>query len=334
MSIPRTVGLCGFLFISLAQAEVKDINPPNSDAILQEIAALEQKQKQGKMTARNAAIGQVRSAAASASAAVNFYTQAVEAVQFKGMKDEGAAFLAWKKNNADLLRSKEVQTALLLHLKYLLMSFDRKDLEKPETQLPALMAYVNEVVSDDDLFSKQTNKQKSFNDEARAILDKSINGSVFAQWLSFGEWLPSGQNWELQPGDVPGILEKNIRSVMREKKDPQLIGTWDLEMKIVSARITSGRSTHKADQFNTVDRPRMQFKQAEDMIVIGQTNKGLSTMVALVRANLWHPDFGIWVARIRNLINPASPAPDQPAPGEQPAADQTSPQPTPDTAPQ
>ena len=321
MNVSRLVCVCVFLSVSLVCAQQQDVAAPNLDAILKDIAVLEQKQKQGKIAERNQLVGLIQNAAASGSAAANFYTQAVEEVQFKGKKDKVEAFVAWKKSRADLLRSKEMQTALLLHLKYLLLSFQRKDLEKPETQLPSLMAYVNEVVSCDDLFAKQNPP----NNETKDLLSKPLTGSIFAQWLPLGEWLPDQKSWEQKPGDVPGILEKNIRSVMRVKKDPQLIQTWDLEMKIEAARITTGRSDHQADQFNTVTRPRLQFKQAQDMAVIGQPNRALTETIALVRANPLHPDFGIWVAKIRESVKPAAPA--------QPASDQTSPSPAPGNAP-
>ena len=323
MNVPRLVCVCVFLSASLVCAQQQDVAPPNLDVILKDIAVLEQKQKQGKMAERNSLVTLIQNAAASGSAAANLYTQAVEEVQFKGKKDKAMEFNAWKKSHADLLRSKEMQTALLLHLKYLLLSLQRKDLEKPETQLPALMSYVNELVSCDDLFAKQYPQ----NNETRDLLNKPITGSVFAQWLPLGEWLPDQKSWEQKPGDVPGILEKNIRSVMRDKKDPQLIQTWDLEMKIEAARITTGRSDHQADQFNTVTRPRLQFKQAQDMAVIGMPNRALTETIALVRANPLHPDFGIWVAKIRESVKPAAQA------SAQPASDQTSPPPAPGNAP-
>ena len=321
MNVSRLVGVCVFLSVSLVCAQQQDVAPPNLDSILKEIGALEQKQKQGKMAERNSLVAQIQNASASGPAAANFYTQAVEEVQFKGKKDKVPEFTAWKKSRAELLRSREMQTALLLHLKYLLLSLQRKELEKPETQLPALMAYVNELVSCDDLFAKQNPPSN----ETRDLLNKPLTGSIFAQWLPLGEWLPDQKSWEQRPGDVPGILEKNIRSAMREKKDPQLIQTWDLEMKVEAARITTGRSDHQADQFNTVTRPRLQFKQAQDMAVVGQPNRALAETIALVRANPLHPDFRIWVAKIRESVKPAAPA--------QPASDQTSPPPAPGNAP-
>jgi len=313
MKFPRFVGLCVFLSVSLMRAQQKDVSAPNAEAILKEIESLEQKQKQGKLSERNTLAAQIQSASVSGSAAASFYVRAVEEVQFKGRKDKAEAFAAWKKSHAELLRSRDMQTALLLHLKYLLMSFQRKDLEKPETQLPAVMAYMNELLSYDDLFAKSSA-------DAKGLLDKSLGQSVFAQWLPIGEWLPDNKSWELRPGDAFGILEKNIRSVMRDKKDPQLIPTWDLEMKVEAGRITSEHSDRKENEFNTVTCPKLQFKQAQDMVAIGQPNRGLTAMIALVRTYPWHPDFAIWVARIRELITPASA--------------QTSPPPAPDIAPQ
>ena len=315
MNFPRLVGIGVFLSLSVLRAQQQDVSTPNAESILKEIEGLEQKQKQGKITQRNTLIKQIQNAASSAQAATAFYTQAVEDVQFKGKKDKVEAFIAWKKSHVDLLRSKEMQTALLLHLKYLLMSLQRRDMENPETLLPAVNAYLNELISYEDLISSQYPPS----DETRGLLDRPVGQTVIAQWLPLGEWLPDDATWESRPGNVPGILEKNIRTVMRGKKDPQLIQTWDLEMNVEAARITAGRSEHKADQFNTVTRPRLQFKQAQDMVLIGQPNRGLTAMIALVRQNPQHPDFAIWVARIRELIKPASA--------------QTSPPASPDTAP-
>ena len=309
--------LASGVFLSLAplHAQQQDVAPPNVETLLKEIDALELKQKQGKQSARNALISQIQSASLNGAAAANLYTQAIEEVQFKGKKDKVEAFTAWKKAHADLLRSKEMQTALLLHLKYLLMALQRKDLEKPATQLPSVMAYVKDLVASEEDFANQ----KPQNDETKALLNKPLNQSIFSQWLRLGEWLPNEKTWEMQPGNVAGILEKNVRTILREQKDPQLIGTWDLEMQFEADRITTGRSEYQADQFNAVTRPRMQFKQALDLVTIGQPNRALTEMIKLVRENPGHQDFPVWVGKIRELVKPARA--------------ETSPQSPPDTAP-
>jgi len=176
MKFPRLLGLGVFLSMSFLRAQQQDVTAPNAQAVLKEVEALEIKQKQGKLSEQKAIIAQIQSVGSNAQSAVNFYTQAVEEVQFKGKKDKVEAFIAWKKSHADLLRSKEMQTALLLHLKYLLLGLQRKDLEKPEIQLPAIMAYLSELIAFDDLFANQ----KPPSDEIKSLLDKSLGQSIFA----------------------------------------------------------------------------------------------------------------------------------------------------------
>lgn len=319
MNAPRFVTIGVFLSISMLHAQQKDIAPPDLTAIAKEIETLEQRQKQGKLSEKSMLLSQIQTAAASGPAAANFYSKAVEEVQFKGKKDKVEAFVDWKKAHEDMLRSKEMQTALMLHLKYLLLSLQRKGLDKPETQIPALMAYINDLVKADDLFASQgaapepSGKKKApSQDERKNLLDKPLNQSVFSQWLRLDEWLPEAKSWELIPGNVAGIFDKNIRSVMREKKDPLLIQTWDMQMKIEADRITLGRSEHAAEEFNLETRPRLLFKRAQDMVLLGQPNRGLVEVVTLVRTNPSHPDFATWLESIRGMIKKP--------------ADQTSPQ--------
>lgn len=307
MSVPRFIAIGLFLSVPMLRAQQQDIAPPDFTALAREIETLEQKQKQGKLSEKGMLLAQIQAASASGPAAANFYTKAVEEMQFKGKKDKSEAFADWKKSHDDMLRSKEMETALVLHLKYLLLSLQRKGLEKPETQLPALMAYINDLVKADNIFyappsAPEPKKKAPPKDEWKGLLDKPLSQSVFAQWLRLDEWLPESKSWEFTPGNLGGILEKNVRSVMRDKKDPQLIPTWDMQMKVEADRITSGRSSHEAEEFNTVTRPRLLFKRAQDLVVLGQPNRGLVEVVALVRAYPSHPDFPAWLDYIRGAL--------------------------------
>lgn len=307
MSVPRFIAIGLFLSIPLLRAQQQDIAPPDLAALAREIETLEQKQKQGKLSEKGMLLAQIQAASASGPAAANFYTKAVEEVQFKGKKDKPEAFADWKKSHDDMLRSKEMQTALTLHLKYLLLSLQRKGLEKPEVQLPALMAYINELVNADDIFfappsAPDPKKKGPPKDEWKNLLDKPLSQSVFAQWLRLDEWLPEAKNWEFKPGDLAGILDKNVRSVMRDKKDSQLIPTWDMQMKVEADRITTERLAHKAEEFNTVTRPQLLFKRAQDMVALGQPNRGLVEVVVLVRTFPSHPDFPAWLDFIRGML--------------------------------
>ncbi len=283
----------------------QDGPPINVDSVLRELASLENKQKETHQQALTSAINTLRPGSAGGPAASNLYQSAVEATQFEGLRDKVTAFINWKKQNSDLLRSSEMQTALGLHIRYLLLSIQRSQAEDGKQFVQPSLDYVEDLRR----FLESLEKLDKVPGLIKELMDKGINESVFTKWLRLGPWLPTGKDWEANPGNLSGILEKNVRTILREEKSPKVIDTWDFEMKYEADRITTGRLAHAADSFNTVNRPKMQFSRANDLILIGQTNRGTSEILALVRTYPQHPDFGTWVARLKQLLAPPTPAP-------------------------
>ncbi|PTX98052.1 hypothetical protein DB345_04240 [Spartobacteria bacterium LR76] len=319
--------LPGFLAVGLMLtpiAHAQDAPPVNADAILRELDTIEQRQKQTLASARQMAISQLRSAAVSPSAAAALYADAVEAVDFEGKPNKGAAFADWKSGMGDALRSSDFQTVILLHLRYLVLSLERAGSDKPELFISPSLAYANDLIQTENSFLDLKKKQaeKPANERAQRdkeitqkvlnakkdLLDKSISDGVFTRWLRLQQWLPKGDTWELTPGNLAGILEKNVRTVMRTVKDPGLVQTWDLEMKVLADRATSGRLDFLAADFNTMVRPKMIFSRANDMILLGQTNRAANDIYILVKTYPQHPDFSKWVVKLREILKPAAPA--------------------------
>ena len=223
-----------------------------------------------------------------------------------------------------------------MHLKYLVLSLERKASDKPELFAPVALDYAVELAALDPLFFKQQEfikEQKDKRPEDVAVqneaakmkdelLNKSLAESLFVKWLRLGSWLPAGDNWELTPGNIPGILEKDVRPFLRKAKNPQVVETWEFEMKVLADRITFGRLEHQAAEFNTVTRPRLQFSRANDMVEIGQKNRAASEIYSMVKTYPQHPDFTKWVQRLRELLKSV-----EPAPAAAPAATPESPKP-------
>jgi len=272
----------------------QDAPPPNVDSLLSELTSIETKQKQTKSAAKSAILAQIQAAMANGQIATAFYAKAIEEVQFMGRKDKAEAYQDWRKKNAESLRSKDLQTAILFHLRYLALALQRKGLEKPEALLPATMSYITDLLKD-------------YPADSQGILGKPIGQSVFAQWLRLGEWLPEDSVWEPQPGNVAGILEKNVRPILRDSKSPQLLQTWDLQMRIAADAITKARLEHQVEIFNRVTRQRLIFQRALDMVVLGQPNRAVGEIITLVKTYPEHPDFPTWVSKIRELINRPAP---------------------------
>lgn len=294
------------LITSLSAHSAQQDGPPvDVDSVLRELAALEDKQKQTNQQALTSAINTLRPGSGGGASASSLYQNAVEATRFEGLRDKVTGFIDWKKQNADLLRSSEMQTALGLHIRYLLLSIQRSQAKDGKEFVQPSLDYVDDLKR----FLESLDKMDKVPDPIKDLMNKGINDSVFTKWLRLGPWLPGGKDWEANPGNLAGILEKNVRVVFREEKSPKVIDTWDYEMQFEAARVTTGRLAHAADSFNTVNRPKMQFSRANDMILIGQINRGTSEILALVRTYPQHPDFGNWVGRLKELLKPAAPAP-------------------------
>lgn len=296
--------LAGLPLLSPAQQDAPPVDP---SAILRELDAVEKNGNEAFQANRQAAARKIQAVISSPSSARDLYEQAVQALQFEGRRDDTAAFKDWKKDRAEALRSNEMQTALLLHLNYLLLSLQRTD--APDSALEQFakssIAYAREMSAASELFAKQNNPPAFQTD----LLGQSLKSGMIARWLNLGSLLPDEQAWELTPGNLAGIFDKNVRGILREKKSPILLETWDIQLKIEADRATGTHLQHVADQFNNVRRPQLQFERARDMVLLGMNNRAITEMLALAKAYPRHPDLPQWSAEIRALLKPDA-APD------------------------
>jgi hypothetical protein len=291
----------------------RDASPINTEQFLKEVTQLELKQKEQLRAGKAEIIATFQNAAQSGSTAARLYEEAIEVTQFNGRKEKSQAFSDWKKKNADLLRSQEMGTALQLHLRYLIMSLQRAASEKNADFVNPSLSYINDLSK---ILLDQA-KGTAFPPETKALLERSIADSVFTKWMLLTPWLPKANEWELNPGNIDGIFEKNIRQSLRTEMSPRLIETWDQQMKIQADRITLGRLDYEADKFNNVTQPRMVFSRANDMILIGLKNKGCTEILQLLRSRPEHPDFPQWAAKIRDTLS-SRPAAESPSPTPEP----------------
>ncbi len=324
----------------LLRAQTAPALPPNAEVMLRDLDAMETQRKSLMLTSWRAALAKVSEGAAQGPAAAAMYRTAVEETRFQGKINQSAAYTEWKNTYEEALKSKEMQAVLLLHLKYLELSMKRTDAEKPELFAPPSLAYAQEVAQSDILFLKQEREAEQFKmnkDRGQSItardkdaqdvgvkvaafrkelLDKPLTDSVFTKWLRLDQWLPK-KDWELVPGNLAGILSKNVRPYLRAAKDPKISDTWIFEMQFLADRVVYGRLQHEAENFDKVTRPVMQFNRANDMIEIGDLKGGAVEIYTLIKTYPQHADFSKWVARLRQVLAPAAAAaPAAPAPVE------------------
>lgn len=311
------------------QAQPSPVLPANAEVMLRDLDAIETQRKSLMLNSWRAALAKVSEGAGQGAAAAALYRTAVEETRFEGKINQSAAYSEWKNTYEEALKTKEMQAILLLHLKYLQLSLKRTDAEKPELFAAPSLAYAQELAQSDILFLKQEREAEKFQvdkDRGQSIqqrdkealdvgkkiaafrkelLDKSLMDSVFTKWLRLEQWLPK-KDWELVPGNLSGILSKNVRPYMKAAKDPKIADTWFFEMQFLADRVAYGRLQHDAENFDKVVRPPMQFSRANDLIEIGDVKGGATEMYALIKTYPQHADFSKWVARLREVLAPAA----------------------------
>jgi len=288
-----------FLTLFTALAQSSDFDSSKAAQILQELDQLETKQKEILRSSRMKAITILQGALHNSSSATRLYENAVEKLKFQGLKGEAQAFDDWKKKNANLLGSKEMENALRLHLRYLVLSLERGGTEKGEDFANPSLTYAVEL---ENVLLEQA-KTGNLSPEIKSLLERSIAESIFTKSMALSNWLPKDKDWEMKPGDFDGILEKNVRPFFRALKNPVLIQTWDMQMKFQAERITRGRLEHEADSYNSVTLPKVVFSRANDMLILGQNDQGCAQILQLIRTHAEHQDFPQWVSRVREILN-------------------------------
>ncbi|MBE2180403.1 MAG: hypothetical protein IAE97_08020, partial [Chthoniobacterales bacterium] len=115
-----TVGSVFFSCTPLLRAS-EDAQPPNAPQLLQELDSLEKQQSSAVAARLLSQANILRPALEGGSTSSKLYQEALEAVESRGRRDTGQTAADWRKKNADFLRSGQLQTAVQLHVRYLLL---------------------------------------------------------------------------------------------------------------------------------------------------------------------------------------------------------------------
>ena len=271
-----------------------------------------------------------RSAASSNAAAIAFYQQAVGATQYDGKTHDHVEFQNWMKDQSNNLKSDAMQNAARLHLSYLLLTIQRAGGMTTKQLEPALLAHIAALTAagaGDNAILARRDKAQALKDAAvnrrsrdavktpdkeplfweQDLINKGVDNSIFVQWYGISKMLSGLKEWESSPGNVDGIYQKTLVPYYRQNKDQRLIAYWDSKLQQEAQLASNSALSFKIDQFNTVRRPQLLWKRAQDMIAIGQRNRGLGEMIALVKSYPDHQDLPDWIATLEGILSGADP---------------------------
>ncbi len=295
---------------------------------LKELAALLKQIKDKRAMSEKASAARVvqdlRAAAASNATAIAFYEQAVWATQYDEKIHEHTEFQSWMRDEADKLKSEAMQNAARLHLNYLLLTFQRAGgatTRQLESALLAHIAALTAAGAGDSAIQARSDRAQALREAPgfkpvrgakkpvkeplfweQDLINKGVDSSIFVQWYGVSKMLSNLKDWESSPGNVDGMYQKTLLPYYRENKDSRVIAYWDMKLQQEAQQATSSSLSFKIDQFNMVRRPQLLWKRAQDMILIGQRNRGIGEMVSLVKNYPDHQDFADWISTLEGIL--------------------------------
>jgi hypothetical protein len=143
------------------------------------------------------------------------------------------------------------------------------------------------------------------------LLQTSVRDGLFAKYWNLAPFFTGLEKWEWSPGNIEGILEKNIRPSLREAKDKSLTETWVWQLRQEEERFPASDDSFAAEQFRTRRLPELRMRQAADWHLLGDTLPAAREGLKVLDAFPEHPSFEAWLKSTRSWIEAlGNPAPE------------------------
>lgn len=279
----------------------QDASSVDVNAIVATLKTIKQKQVEGVKSDKQKRIQQFQTAASSNGSALDFYLQAILATQFEGQSRPVTQFHEWKKKEADHLHA--MQNAVRLHLAYLALTLQRSAGTELKDLLPQLINYTQQVAAERDALADQNE-----------MMNRPLSGSIFVKWFQISNYVAEVNGWEMTPGNLNGIFGQTILPELRRQKDPRLLEYWDSRIQWEASQAAKTKRAFDMDRFNLTTRPQLLWNRAQELIVLGQKNRSINDMLALIKNYPAHPDSAAWISQLMQIVSPSAAPPPQPAP--------------------
>jgi len=315
--------------VAFAQSKITDDAAPDAATLDVQMAALAKMREQKKMQYFLRMRDEIGDAISSPGAAGNYVLDCMRKVRFEGHPGGNVEFSEWKKKNIGLYSDHDFEQAANLHLRYLALTLKRATLDSAEPVMQETWDYLGLLKKSQDVIVGHLRdpaqvKIQVYDEKKREVtgemiaqiddiklanaantrayieelLNGSVNGGLAAQALKLDKLLQGISEWEMVPGNFSGIMEQDIRSVLRKTKDPRLVATWDDEIAYLNALTKLKKDEQAESEFEKETYPRLRWKQANDVELVGMPNRALTMRIGLAKQFPEHPDFEQWTSEI------------------------------------
>ena len=264
-------------------------------------------------------------ASESSRAALTFYLECIEEVDFIQEGLGGSEFRDWKERNERRLDNDEFAKGLQILLRYLAISTEAARNSDISQVFPLLTQYIDGLVS--------------MSDPPHGILNDPIDSSIFAKRYDLFGNMRSGERdreddredrapgnmgevgWEPRPMNIGGMYEKTILPYLHQTAADKVAGAWARRID-QEGRMATLTGEVAEERFRTRGRPTLQWQMMIDQFQAGYEVSAVSKMLAHIETyKSTHPDADKWVTQVIGLLFEDAdvftdiPAPDPSTPG-------------------
>jgi hypothetical protein len=143
------------------------------------------------------------------------------------------------------------------------------------------------------------------------IMGRGLPGSAPVKAMRM-EDLIKVEQWEMSPGNVDGIFSTIVLPELRAQKDPRVFEYWDMKIR-KETDLMKDKPAYDQEKFNKERRPALLWSRAQEYFLLGQRNRGVAEMFAVIKANPQHPSLNEWINALEAQLSPPAPVTPPPA---------------------
>lgn len=271
----------------------RDLPDVNRQQLIAELEKMEKERQEQWQHGIKKVIAEIAAAAQSPLAATKLYQEAVRATQ-EGKKDDGGRRNARAERQEDLQGSPTFKQGMQFRLRFLTMLLRTSAGEEPDALFPELERYINDILGDKKLMEDRQSLQ---------VWGRAIGAEdPIVQMFRIEPYLKGAKGWGTAPGNIEAIIDGVLMPKYRDTKDPKLLLVWDEKIERQRERVDEAGLEMGKERFETEELPRLLWNRAKDHVYLGEPNRSVSEMMAIIRQNPGHPDFERWISELKGQL--------------------------------
>lgn len=313
----------GLTLGDVSAQDLRDERDLNTQKLLAELEQIELRRESLFLEGLNSRAQDIRSQTSTERRTIDYWKKAIKATEYEGIPEGGKKYAEWEDKKTEIHLDPLFKQAVMLHTNYLILTLSRLNGAEDNQVMPALLNHVEELDAllveleerempvTDQMQQRQRKEAKKLRAKGhepplpkhiRTVLKMNLTASPIVKWQQLDQHFKNLKNWEMTPGNIDGILDSSIMPNYRVEGDSRLLSLWDARINRAYREASKENLASKVQKYESETRPKLEWSKAQDMALLGYSNKARLVMMDLIRNNPSHPEFKTWVTELRDRL--------------------------------